>query len=219
MPITTSHHTTHLNFLRRVTEFINNSRLTLTKTETYFKNRVGELRALAQRGDPWVFLCASSFLEYLAKIELGKTTTSTDYKNFLTNYLFKVCPAYGAFRFHSGAQDLAEQMYHVLRCGVVHSFSLFADPAAKTKHGGRDRSILLAHRGSGQHHLANYVKQRTKPQVDAAVFVAEDFVDDVGKVTEFLFAQARKRNMTGKRLRNNIQTWVKSYPPVGMRMY
>src|SRR5213594_1781122 len=125
--------------------------------ETYFRNRVDELRSLAQRGDPWVFLCASSFLEYLAKIELGKTTSATDYKDFLKNYLFKVCPAYAGFQYHSGSQDLADQMYHVLRCGIVHSFSLFADPAAKRKHGGRDRSILLAHRSSGQRHLANYV--------------------------------------------------------------
>lgn len=196
-----------------------NIQLTLTKTETYFKNRVGELRELARRGDPWVFLCASAFLEYLAKLELGKSTTSTDYKNFLRNYLFKVCPAYATFRFRSGAQDLAEQMYHVLRCGAVHSFSLFADPTAKTKHGGRDRSILLAHRSSGQRHLANYANQRTKTQVDAAVFVAEDFVEDVGKVTDFLFAQTRKRNAAGRRLRNNIQSWVKTYPPVGMRMF
>jgi hypothetical protein len=175
--------------------------------------------ALAQRGDPWVFLCASSFLEYLAKIELGKATTSTDYKNFLKNYLFRVCPDYAAFRFRSGAKDLAEQMYHVLRCGIVHSFSLFADPSAKAKHGGRDRSILLAHRSSGQRHLANHVNQRTKPKVDAAVFIAEDFVDDVGKVTEFLFAQARKRTNVGRQLRNNMRTWVKTYPPVGMRMF
>lgn len=193
--------------------------LTLTKTETYFKNRVGELRSLAQRGDPWVFLCTASFLEYLAKIELGKTTSSTDYKNFLRNTFFKVCPAYAGFRYRSGNRDLAEQMYHVLRCGIVHSFSLFADPSAKAKHGGRDRSILLAHRSSGQRHLANYVNRRTKPKVDAAVFIAEDFVDDVGRVTEFLFAQARKRSNAGARLRNNIQTWVKTHPPVGMRMF
>jgi hypothetical protein len=63
------------------------------------------------------------------------------------------------------------------------------------------------------------VNQRTTPKVDAAVFVAEDFVDDVGKVTEFLFAEARKRSNAGARLRNNIQKWVKTYPPVGMRMF
>jgi hypothetical protein len=193
--------------------------LTLTKTETYFKNRVGELRSLAQRGDPWVFLCISSFLEYLAKLELGKETSSTDYKNFLRNTFFKVCPPYAAFRYRSSSRDLAEQMYHVLRCGIIHSFSLFADPSAKAKHGGRDRSILLAHRSSGQRHLSNYVNQRTTPKVDAAVFVAEDFVDDVGKVTDFLFAEARKRSNAGARLRNNIQKWVKTYPPVGMRMF
>ncbi len=193
--------------------------LTLTKTETYFKNRVTELRSLAERGDPWVFLCASSFLEFLAKLELGKATSSTDYKNFLRNSFFKVCPAYAGFRYRSGSLDLAEQMYHVLRCGIVHSFSLFADPLAKANHGGRDRSILLAHRSSRQGHLTNYVNQRTKPRIDAAVFIAEDFVDDVSKFTDFLFAEARKRTIAGRRLRSNMQTWMKTHPPIGMRMF
>src|ERR1700737_2293027 len=35
----------------------------VVRTESYFNARVAELRSLATRGDPWVFLCASSFLE------------------------------------------------------------------------------------------------------------------------------------------------------------
>src|SRR6266571_6800773 len=115
--------------------------------EHYFRDRVDELRALANRGDPWVFLCASAFIEYLAKIVQGHG--SGDYKQFLKNCFFKVCPKYASFRYDSGKSDLAEQMYHVLRCGIVHSFSLIADSKAK-KSGGRDRSILLAHRRSGE---------------------------------------------------------------------
>ena len=63
------------------------------------------------------------------------------------------------------------------------------------------------------------MNKHAKPRVDAAVLIAEDFVDDVGRLTDFLFAQARKRSNAGRRLRNNIQTWMKMYPPIGMRMF
>jgi hypothetical protein len=188
--------------------------MTDRQIQRYFTDRIGELRDLAKRGDPWVFLCASSFIEYLAKIELGKATLQDDYKNFLKNYFFRICPKYARVKYSSGKLDLAEQMYHVLRCGIVHSFSLFADSRAQAK-GGRHRSILLAHQKAGIEHLANFVNSRRKPKIDAVVFVAEDFVEDVAKVTEALFADSRKKSADGKRIKKNIRAWVGQYPPIG----
>jgi hypothetical protein len=185
----------------------------MTKIEFYFYNRLRELEELAERGDPWVFLCASSFVEYLAKIVNGRTTNQKDYKDFLQNYFFKACPAYATFRFASGQNDLADQMYHVLRCGIVHSFSLLADSQAK-KHGGRDRSILIAHRKNGAQHLAKYINNRRKVKVDAVVFTAEDFVQDRKKVTNYIFNQARKKDQAGRQLKKSIVSWVTNYPPI-----
>jgi hypothetical protein len=187
--------------------------LNLKDIESYFQTRVGELQTLAERGDPWVFLCASSFLEYLAKITTGGPTTAQDYKIFLTTIFFKVCPQYAKFRYASGAQDLGDQMYHVLRCGVVHSFCLLADPYAKKKYGGRDRSILLAHRQVGLVHLQPLVDRKKK--LDATIFVAEDFIEDISKVVTCIFSQARKRTPSAQRLRNNIRDWIKRFPPIG----
>ncbi len=188
--------------------------MNLKQIEVYFQNRVGELRTLAERGDPWVFLCASSFIEYLAKITSGNATSSgTEYKNFLTNSLFRACPAYASFRYASGRQDLADQMYHVLRCGIVHSFSLFPDPSAKGKHGGRPRSIVIAHRQLGLAHLQLLFDKKQK--LDAAVFIAQDFVEDISTVVTFVFSTARTRTPTGQQLRNNMRSWTKQYPPIG----
>lgn len=186
------------------------------KIERYFYDRVGELRSLAKRGDPWVFLCASSFIEYLVKVANGRSAGHREYKDFLRNRFFRVCPEYGVFRYAGGQSDLAEQMYHVLRCGIVHSFSLFADQRAQHC-GGRDRSILLAHRASasGRRHLENWVDNRRKPKLDAALFVAEDFIEDVGKVTTSLFAESRQRTANGSQLRKNIAVWTKQFPPIG----
>jgi hypothetical protein len=175
---------------------------------------VGELRTLATRGDPWVFLCASSFLEYLAKAVYGKETGASEYKQFLTTYLFVVCPEYGSFRYKNGSNDLAVQMYHVLRCGIVHAFSLFPDLRGTSK-GARTRSIILAHRISGRKHLAHYVNNKRKPRIDSAVFIAEDFVEDIGKLTDYIFAESKRRTAFGRQLKANISSWSKAHPPIG----
>lgn len=188
---------------------------TLPKVEHYLNDRIAELRRLAKLRDPWVFLCAASFIEYLAQLELNKETTQTDYKNFLKNVFFRECPEYSRFTYASGSQDLDVQMYHVLRCGVIHSFSLIASTMAKSKF-GRDRSILLAHRGRrGCKHLSSYTNNRVRPNIDAAIFVAEDFVNDIEKVTKALFAAARKRTPAGRALRKNIVTRFADYPQIG----
>jgi hypothetical protein len=186
------------------------------KTQRYFLDRVSELSSLATRGDPWVFLCAACFIEYLAKMAYNKSTTANDYKAFLRDYFFRACPKYAAFTFASGQTDLAEQMYHVFRCGVVHSFSVFPDPQARSR-GGRTRSIIFAHRNTaeGGKHLDNWVNNRRKPKLDAALFVAEDFVEDIGKVVNFLFAASRKRTTSARQLSQNIQGWNSLYPPIG----
>ncbi len=188
--------------------------MTDNKIEQYFKNRIQELKQIAARGDPWVFLNASSFIEYLAKMRLGRITTAQDYKEFLEKYFFQICPHYRNFKYCSGKCDLADQMYHVLRCGIVHSFSLIADRQAQAR-GGRHRSIVLAHRLEGRAHLSHFVNNRRKPKIDAVVFVAEDFVEDIERVTEALFNESKESSPNGRQLKQNIRQWVKQYPPIG----
>jgi hypothetical protein len=188
--------------------------MTDNEIEQYFKNRIQELKQIAARGDPWVFLNASSFIEYLAKMRLGRGTTAKDYKEFLKTFFFQICPHYKTFKYRSGKLDLADQMYHVLRCGIVHSFSLFADSRGQSQ-GGRHRSIVLAHRLEGKAHLSHFVDNRRKPKIDAVIFVAEDFVEDIERVTEALFNDSKKRTPGGSQLRHNIRRWVKQFPPIG----
>lgn len=161
-------------------------------------------------------MCASSFIEYLARLEIGKETGPEQYKNFLKDRFFAVCPKYATFQYASGKRDLAVQMYHVLRCGSVHSFSLIADPKAKARD-GRDRSILLAHRKPKVTHLANYVNPAAG--IDAAVFVAQDFIEDIARVADSLFADSRKRTKKGNELRQNIKNWFNAHPPIGIQMF
>lgn len=185
----------------------------MTRIEKYMLNRVAELKSLSERGDPWFFLCASSYIEYLAKLVKGRATTASDYKTFLKDYFFEVCPSYTTFTYMSGEQDLDVQMYHVLRCGLVHSFSFIADNIAQN-YGGRHRSIVLAHRREGKTHLDSYVNNRTNPRIDACIFVAEDFAEDVENATKFIFQQSRKREQSGRDLLANIKRWFEAHPPI-----
>jgi hypothetical protein len=185
--------------------------------ERYFFGRLSELESLAKRGDPWVFLCASSYIEYLMKIVLGRSGDQEDYKNFLLNYFFKACSKYAAYRFSFGTNDLHVQMYHVLRCGIVHSFSLIPDPKARRK-GGRYRSILLAHQGQGYEHLQPVIRNRMRPKIDSVVFVAQDFVGDLKEATNYVFRETRKREPAAKQIRDNMLNWFKEYPPIGIKM-
>lgn len=189
----------------------------IRKIESYFDGRLSELRGLAERGDPWFFLCASAYIEYLMKIVIGKSGNQEDYKEFLRDYFFKACPEYSKFTFSCGSSDMDVQMYHVLRCGVVHSFSLIPDPKAIHK-GGRYRSILLAHRAPGIRHLQPVVRARMKPKIDSVLFVAQDFIVDIEKVTRFVFGQARKRTTKGRDIRANMIAWTERYPPIGIKM-
>jgi hypothetical protein len=167
-----------------------------------------ELPDLYQSSSPWVFLCAAALVEYLAKLVEGKDKGAQGYKDFVRNWLAQVHPAYASFKYLCGESDLPEQMYHVLRCGIVHSLSFIPDTVARKK-GGRDRSIVLCHRPESldrsMPHLANY---STSQIPDAAVFVAEDFVDDIAQVVERVFAKATP----GSTLEANMMTWLSSYP-------
>ena len=130
------------------------------------------------------------------------------YKDFVVNWLTRVRPAYGSFKYKSGQSDLPIQMYHVLRCGIVHTLSLIPDTRGQS-HGGRDRSIVLAHRtgagAAGLKHLDAYSSTNTP---DAALFVAEDLVDDIEAVVSLIFSQA----VPGSPLEARMHSWLAAHP-------
>jgi hypothetical protein len=182
----------------------------LVQAERYFRDRVKELRRSCEDRTPWVFLSASAMLEYLAKIVNGADKKADGYKSFIRDYFSAVRSEYKDFKYKSGDQDLPIQMYHVLRCGIVHNFSLIPDSTARAKC-GRDRSIVLCHKresdSEGWHHLMPYTSDKV---ADAALFVAEEFVNDIARVVDFIFGKARKDSA----LSQNIELWLKNHPPI-----
>jgi hypothetical protein len=157
---------------------------------------------------PWCFLCLSALIDYLANAAYPAPKKQRDrYVPFIEDFF----PAkYRNFKYKNGQKDLPTQMYYVLRNGLVHSFSLFPDKPGRKF--GRDRSIVLAHRSNagGQFHLSNF-SDRNVP--DAALFVAEDFLDDTKKAAYNLLRQAKR----GSILEQSILARFTAHPPIEWR--
>lgn len=180
--------------------------------ETYFKARAREVQRILKDGTPWGFLCAAAFLDCLSKLVTGKDRGKQGYKDFVQKYLKTINPKYASFRFISGEMDLPKQLYHVFRCGIVHSFSLIPDKQSLAQ-GGRLHSIRLCHQKEakvkGISHLSNYSKGVT---TDACLFVAEDFGKDLGKVVKLIFS-SRAKGIDAD-ITKNMKQWVNQKPPI-----
>jgi hypothetical protein len=180
------------------------------RAKEYFSRRTNELLRMCADGTPWVFLCGSAMVDYLAKIVNGRDLRTEGYKRFIRDYLALVRSEYRDFVYKGGMSDLPDQMYHILRCGIVHSFSFIPDARAMNK-GGRSRSIVLCHRvesnARGWHHLMQYSSDHI---ADGALFVAEDFIMDIQRVAELIFKKATyDRSLSG-----NIKSWLGKHPPI-----
>ncbi len=178
--------------------------MTLEEIKKYFVNRCSEIVSLSLRGDPWVFLCGAAMIDYLTNMTTG-SSTRTKYIKFINEHLSDVNNQYKDFQYKGGSIDLPTQMYVILRCGIVHSFS-FVPNQQGVANGGRIRSILLAHESNGHTHFEAY----TKNGMDSVVFTAEQFSKDIKSVIEVIFNKAK----TDSRLENEIINYVTKHPPI-----
>jgi len=192
-------------------------RAQLLRTQKSFMTTVRALKRLArdpQQRNPIVFVVASAFIEYLSKLFYGRGGAG-EYKKFVRLHLSKANPDYRQFvyRFPDGTtkRDLPVQMYHVLRCGIIHSYSFIPDDIALSK-GGRDRSVSIAHRASKIPHLSPWFNQGQP----TCVVVAEDFVQDIEATVRYIFRKAK----TSKALAKRMARWMKKHPPIqgGIRL-
>lgn len=154
---------------------------------------------------PWIFLCLAALVDYLSSAEYhGHNLPQWDRYSRFINVHF---PAkYRRFRYKNGKQDLPTQMYNVLRCGIVHSFSLVPDPKAAKY--GRQYSIVLAHGANADHnHLDQYGEP---PASDAAYFIAEDFLADTEWAARHLLRSAKR----GSAVEAAILAHLTAYPPI-----
>ena len=157
--------------------------MTIIEIKNYFIDRSDEIISLSLRGDPWIFLCGAAMIDYLTHMTEGYSRKAK-YIKFVKDYFSRVDSRYKDFEYQNGIRpkDLPEQMYTILRCGIVHSFSFVPNPRG-ISNGGRERSILLAHEKNGYNHFDPY----TKDGMDSVIFTAEKFSRDIQSVVKIIF--------------------------------
>lgn len=203
--------------------------MNILEAKNYFQNLISAAKKYCPDHTPLPFVLGACFIDYFSKMVKDKDKGGRGYKDFVRKYMKEVRQEYATFKYSNGVPDLPVQMYHILRCGIVHSFSLTPDKSNhkppfylklcklrlsnKTvyKKHGRDHSIALCHKDwadqNGYKHLSPYSGPR---YLDAALFVIEDFLDDLLVVNELIYNKAVADHM----LRDKIEGWLKASPPI-----
>jgi|WetSurMetagenome_2_1015567.scaffolds.fasta_scaffold107148_1 hypothetical protein len=176
----------------------------IEKVEEYFLCRCDEIISLTERGDVWPFLCNAEMIDYLTNMTTGGEYNRLAYINFIDSYFDD---RYKNFEYQNGEKDLPAQMYLILRCGLVHRFSL-VPMQRERNNGGRKRSIVLAHEKNGYSHLTR--TRYTEEENDSVIFTAEQFSKDVKNVVIDVFTKAK----TDSELNESIMEYIHAYPPI-----
>lgn len=182
----------------------------IQKSRDYFKQLLIAVENYCQDTTPLPFVLGAAFIDYYSKMVKGHDEEGRGYKEFIVNYMQKVRKEYQTFTYLNTKDNLPEQMWHVMRCGLIHTFSLFPDKRIRNQP-GRVRSIVLCHKKEairkGLKHLSRYSGPEN---LDAALFVAEDFIDDLIAVNDLIFDQA----LNDPDLKSNIERWLTQCPPI-----
>lgn len=178
----------------------------LESLKNHLKDIIIYMRDTKSAGTACRFIVPCCFLDYLTKLYFGKSTASKHYIEFVEKILKKVNVNYKDFKYKNGETDLPNQIYYVMRCGLVHSFSLTPEKKYKNKNSGRTQSIVLADETDvNLNHLAPFSNDKIK---DACIFKLEVFINDLEKVLDKLFKIAEH----DLKIQENILNWSKECP-------
>lgn len=148
--------------------------------KAYWRDRASELKSINHK--IWGFVGAAAMIDFGAKLLHDGKSEGKDYKSFVRDNLDD---KYKKFAYKDGKQDLDVQMWHILRCGILHAFTLSADERGD-KAGARDGSIVIASlddKCEPKHNVTPW----TEDGKDACLLVLEPFVDDIWKAVETIF--------------------------------
>ena len=197
---------------------------TISDVDKYLKDRLNELSLLAQGGDPWVFGACSTFIEMMAfRVYYNPTNPAAvshrTYVKFCDEYLYPRRKR-TTISFSDGTiVKFNEQIYAILRCGVVHTFSM--NPTPRDPNQARPYSLFLGHLKNFQGNKSFHLKKVKIDKSDgsckenAILVLAECFVDDLKACTSKIINKAKKNNT----LRTSILQSFKTHPPCGWNLY
>ena len=183
----------------------------IRRSKDYLKQLLSMIRNYCQDNTPLPFLMGAALVYYYSKMVKGYDDGGTGYKEFIINYMQKVRKRISNIYIPKSLADkLPDQMWHVMRCGLIHTFSLFPDKTIRNQL-GRDRSIVLCHKKEattkGLSHLSHY----SGPTIWTLHYLwSKDFIDDLIAVNDLIFDQASSDSV----LKSKIEKWLKQCPPI-----
>lgn len=180
----------------------------LEKFKNYMFERFFELER-DSRGTVWDFVGLSVSLDYLASLTKIKVTDQRTGKlkyqsgsEYFTSFINRFFPeAYSQFTYRNGSNDLPEQMYRTLRCGLAHAFSLYGESSGR----GRTGSIMIGH---GVDNLIPAIK--TPPRDDTVILNFTPLIKDVRTALNNLIEAAR----SDSRLKERLLVRIRAQPPL-----
>lgn len=161
-------------------------RLEIDKIEDVFDRWIiGGIASLSKtKGVSLTFVLIVCAIDYLASFNVGRETAGEDYIDFLKEYKWftqKYNPKY---------------IYHSLRCGLVHNFTI---------KGGK---YALTHKQSLRHRTIENIRGQ-----EMIILNFEDFFEDFKRLKKEYFTKVRNPR------ENKKQNFLKRYRKIGFLLY
>ncbi|AOW47956.1 hypothetical protein A4S02_14040 (plasmid) [Acetobacter ascendens] len=180
-----------------------NDRILELKTAQHIKSKDDRLN-----GSIWDFVLMGCLVELVAKLNCVDSINTFEKVSKLFD---ERLPKYRAPFYNTPEKinDVPEQIYMVMRCGLIHSLSLIPDKKVKDKdiykRHWREVSLVLTHRG-------NHLKMGKTPHNGSLVEVCQldysTMLDDMQTALDAIFQDAKHDTA----LSSHIEKFVKENP-------
>nr|WP_128081132.1 hypothetical protein [Acetobacter persici] len=195
--------------------------MTLLSYQTWINDRIQELRTAQSiksevdrlNGSIWDFVLMGCLVEIVAKLNCTHKVSSTLHK--ISKLFDDRLPQYRipSYKTHNNIKDVPEQIYMVMRCGLIHSLSLVPDRTYKErknyKKHWREWSLLLTHKGN---HLQMMTWKPNGQPIEACLLDYSTMLDDMQTALDAIFQDA----VNDTALSAHIETFVKENPMLGL---
>jgi hypothetical protein len=196
----------------------------------YLQDRIKELKFRADSNvkinndyvndNPWSFIEAVSFIDFLATHVNNKKSTGTIYKDFIKTYMY---PNNEPIIFANNKKcKLSDIIWNILRCGGLHNFSFCPyDWEDKIENNDfyRNTIILTNRKNKSKKKHKDIVKinlNDNKTQMyEGIIIVAEDFVEDIELAVNTIIKQFNSHSNNYKDLKQKLKDSFETCPPIG----
>ena len=158
---------------------------------------IRRINGIASLHTPVSFVCIAAFIGYLSRLVYGNNKAHDQdakmYIRFVTDIMGSIKSDYG---------KIANDLYYVFRCGIVHSMSFRPPVDASTP----TCNIAISHDVQTKWQAGKGFYSTTKHGITYTVLNADDLILDLFKVIDYIFADSN--------LNQHAINFAKVQPPI-----